>query len=167
MVAVFIVKPDRAVLRAHRSNQRFTIGRHGHPFLGSRPKGDLFRFAAGKTHPPDVKFIAGRVEIQPFSVRRPRAGNAGLINRADQSRRPGLRKRNHATGDQLAAAAHFHHQHVFPVRRKIGMMGHAAIAFRHVYVAALSARFIGGNQGHLQALLDLREEHAATAVDPG
>ena len=47
------------------------------------------------------------------------------------------------------------------------MMDHAAFARRNIDVTALPTRLIGGDQRHVQPLLDLRKKKVFAAIDPG
>src|SRR6266481_8121596 len=133
MVAVLIMQPHSAVLRANRCNQRFTVRGHRNPFLRGRAESDLFGCSVGKTLAPDVKLVSLNREVDPLPVRRPATGKTSLAGRTNNADVAIATKGSDTAWHQVATAIHFDHQYPSPIRRQIGMMGHAAVAWRNVH----------------------------------
>src|SRR5207237_10101657 len=78
MVAIFVVQPYGAVLRADGCNQRLTISGHRNALLRGRAESKLFGFSVRKTLTPDVKFAGLNIQVHPLTIERPCAGNTPL-----------------------------------------------------------------------------------------
>src|SRR5579859_1431840 len=183
MFAGVIVNPDGTISGTDGSDQGTTVGRDHHPFLRSRSGGELFRCAIGEVLAPDVRVGALKIDvvcetglgkggdIDPFAVRGPGAAGARLCGRSDVKRGDiilsGGVEGHHTAGTEVSPTIHLHNENPLAVRGEIGMMGHAAVVWRNIDVAAVATAGIGGNNGHVQALLDFRKEQMFAAVDPG
>ena len=166
MVSVLVVQPHRPVLRPDRGNERLAVRRHRNSFLRRWAKGELLWFSIWKTLPPDVKVIRLGCEIDPFTIRRPRARKTRPGGRAYNSNFVRALEWNDTAGNNFASAVHLNNEYPSAVRRKVGMMGHTAFAGGHVDVPAISPALIRGHHRHVQSFFDLREEQPLSAFNP-
>jgi hypothetical protein len=126
----------------------------------------LLWFSIWKALPPDVKGIRLGCEVDPFTIWRPRARKTRPIGRTYNSNFIRAIKWNDPAGNNFTSAVHLNNEHPSAVRRKEGMMGHAAFAGRHINVAAIPAALIRGHYGHMQPFFDFREEQPLSAFNP-
>ena len=166
MVSVLVVQPHGVVLRANGCNERFAVRGHRDAFLRGWAKGELLRFSIWKALPPDMKVIRPGCQIDPFPIRRPRAQKTRPVGRAHNFNFIGAIEWNDPAGDNFASAVHLNDEHPSSVRRKEGMMGHAAFAGGHIDVAAVPAALIRGHYGHMQPFFNFGEEQPLSAFDP-
>ena len=75
-------------------------------------------------------------------------------------------KWNDPAGQNLTSTAHLNHEYPSAIRRKVGMMGHAAFARGHVDVPAIPSALVCGHHNHMQPFFDLREEQPLSAFNP-
>src|SRR5277367_1608699 len=169
VVSVLIVQPHRPVLRPGRGDERLAVRRHRYSFLRRWAKGKLLWLAIRKTLPPDVEVIRSGGEIDPFPIRRPSARTTGAVGRADNSNFIRAIEWNDPAGNNFASAVHLNNEYPSGVRRKVGMMGHAAFAGGHVDVPAIPTALIGGHNLHMKPfpVYELRKEQALPSFNPG
>src|SRR5271156_6690744 len=111
MVSILIVQPHRPVLRPGRSNERLAVRCHRYSFLRRWAKGELLWFSIRKTLPPDVKGIRLGCEIDPFTIRRPRARKTWPSGRAYNLNVVRALKRNDSAGNNFASAVHLDNEY--------------------------------------------------------
>src|SRR5271154_2786579 len=166
MVSILIVQPHRPVLRPGRSNERLAVRRHRYSFLRRWAKGELLWLSIWKALPPDVKGIRLGCEIDPFPIRRPRAQTTRSVGRAYNSNFIRAIEWNDPAWNNFVLAVHLNNEYPSAVRRKVGMMGHAAFAGGHIDVPAISSALIRGHYDQVQPFFNLREEQPLSAFNP-
>src|SRR5271154_5897209 len=166
VVSVLIVQPHRPVLGPDRSNERLAVRRHRYSYLRGWAKGQLFRLSIWKALPPDMKVIRPGCQIDPFTIRRPRARKTCPVGRAYDSNFIRAIEWNDPAGNNFVLAVHLNNEYPSAVRRKVGMMGHAAFAGGHIDVPAISSALIRGHYDQVQPFFNLREEQPLSAFNP-
>src|SRR5271170_4843263 len=160
------MQPHSLVLRPDSGYERFAVRRHRYSLLGRWAKGELLWLSIRKALPPDMKGIRLGCEIDPFSVRRPSARTTGAIGRANYLSVICALEWSDAAGQNFALTAHLNNEYPSAIRRKVGMVSHAAFGRGHVDVPAVAAAFVCGHHHHMQPFVDLGEEQPLSAFDP-
>src|SRR5579863_6367268 len=118
-------------------------------------------------HPSRVRVRRVRIEVDPFAIWRPRSRETFAFGRAHNSDVLPALKWNNAAGHNLALTVHLNDKYPSTIRRKIGVMRHAAFSRGHIDVTAVSPVFVRGYKHQMQPFSHLGEEQPLPLLDPG
>lgn len=128
-------------------------------FFFGGTRGDLFGSSAGERLALDVTaaFDTG-AEVHPGSIRGPGGGRTRSVEWTGQARWGGGIEGNPAARPPASGLVYFDHEGGLQVGRGEGIMRHGSFVGRKVEIAEVFARHGRGDDAHVQAAANGREE---------